>query len=122
MASIEDIQAVRTAVQNYIAASSNGDVKLAKCVFHSDARMSGYLDDEFITGTPELFFQSLENETPSGEAGGYSAEITSIEVAGKVAAVTLKETGFIGRNFTDLFHLAKIDGEWKIISKTFSSE
>ena len=28
----------------------------------------------------------------------------------------------MGINFTDYFHLAKIEGEWKIISKTFNPE
>ena len=33
-----------------------------------------------------------------------------------------KEAGFMRMNFTDYFHLAQIDGDWKIISKTFNPE
>jgi hypothetical protein len=56
---------------------------------------------------------------PEAATGEYHAEVESIQVMGDVATATLVETGFIGSNFFDFFHLIRVDGEWKIISKTF---
>ena len=48
-------------------------------------------------------------------------EIGPVEIRGNAAAVTIQEHGFGAHNFTDFMHLLKRDGEWKIISKTFST-
>ncbi|MGB2875439.1 MAG: nuclear transport factor 2 family protein, partial [Gaiellaceae bacterium] len=51
----------------------------------------------------------------------YEARITSVEQVGDAATATLEETGCWGSvSFTDFFALSKIDGEWKIVSKTFA--
>jgi hypothetical protein len=53
----------------------------------------------------------------------YKGEITFVDVAGNMASVTIKETGFgDGMSFTDYFHLIKVHGKWKIFSKTFTTE
>jgi hypothetical protein len=64
-------------------------------------------------------------KAPSMAEGGapYQGKIASLDVVGNVASVTIKETGFGGTMaFTDYFHLLKDQGEWKIISKTFTTE
>ena len=92
-----------------------------RAIFHDNALMSGYMMGEYLMGSPEPFFQAVENPPPgAGTSGAYQAEITSVEVSGPVASITLKEAGFMGVNFTDYFHLAKVNNEWKIISKTFN--
>jgi hypothetical protein len=114
----------RAVIEEYVAASNVGSVERLKTIFHENALMSGYFMGEYLMGSPEHFFQTVGNpppDTPPNE-GNYKAEITSVDVSGPVAAVTLKEIGFMGMNFTDFFHLAKVDGNWKIISKTFNPE
>ena len=36
-----------------------------------------------------------------------------------MATAKLVETGFMGSNFVDFFQLIRVDGAWKIISKTY---
>ena len=86
--------------------------------------MNGYLNDQLVLGDPEPFFLEIENNPSMAEGGApYQGEITSVDVAGNVASVTVKETGFAGTmSFTDYFHLIKVDDEWKIFSKTFTTE
>ena len=94
-----------------------------KAIFHPDALMSGYMMGEYMMGSPEPFFQVVkEHPSPSESGTVYTAEISKVEVTGKVARATLKETNFMGMNFTDYFHLAKVDKKWMIISKTFDIE
>ena len=111
-------------VQKYIDGTYQGDVSALRECFHSKAVMNGYMNDQLLLGDPEPFFQEIENNPSMAEGGApYQGEITSVDVAGNVASVTVKETGFAGTmSFTDYFHLIKVDDEWKIFSKTFTTE
>ncbi len=118
---MSDETQVRAAMQEYIDGSDTGDVARVKAAFHQDALMTGYMNGELQLGSPEPFFQVLENP-PSGAPptkGNYSAEIIKVELVGDIASVTLKEYGFLGMNFLEYFHLLRQDRNWKIISKTF---
>ena len=116
--------AARAVIEEYVAACNDGSVERLKAIFHEDALMSGYMMGEYIMGSPAPFYEAVANPPPEAPAnpGNYRGEITQVEVSGPVASVTLKEAGFMGMNFTDYFHLAEVNGEWKIISKTFNPE
>ena len=116
--------AVRKVVQQYIDGTYQGDAKVLRDCFHPKADMNGYLQDQLLLGSPEPFFENIENNPSMADAGApYKGEITFVDVVGKVANVTIKETGFGGdMAFTDYFHLIKERDEWKIISKTFTTE
>jgi hypothetical protein len=115
--------AVCEVVQKYIDGTYQGDVSALRECFHSKAVMNGYLNDQLLLGDPEPFFQEIGNNPSMAEGGApYKGEMTSVDVAGNVASVTVKETGFAGSmSFTDFFHLIKVDDEWKIFSKTFTT-
>ena len=58
---------------------------------------------------------------PLDSDGSYSARITSIEQVGDAATARVEEDGcWGGLSFVDFFTLAKIDGTWKIVNKTFA--
>lgn len=119
-----DNDAVREVVEKYIQGTYQGDVKALKACFHPNAVMNGYLNDQLMMGTPEPFFNDIANNPSMAEAGApYKGEIVSVDITGKVASAIIKETGFAGgMTFTDYFHLIRETDNWKIISKTFTSE
>lgn len=84
--------------------------------------MSGYLMEQGLVGSPQPFYDALTHAPADPPGSRYEAEITSVDVVGRIASVTLKERGFLGLDFTDLFHLMKLDGQWKIVSKTFTTQ
>jgi len=52
----------------------------------------------------------------------YKADVSAIHVAGRVASATVEESGFFGAmSFVNYFHLLNMEGDWKIVSKTFQS-
>ena len=123
MSQTTETDGARAIIQEYVDACVAGNVERLRAIFHDDALMSGYMMGEYLMGSPEPFFQAVESPPQGAETGGdYKAEITHIEVSGPIASITLKEVGFMGINFTDYFHLAKVNDEWKIISKTFNPE
>ena len=116
--------AVCEVVQKYIDGTYQGDVSALRECFHSKAVMNGYLNDQLVLGDPEPFFLEIENNPSMAEGGApYQGEIASVDVAGNVASITVKETGFASTmSYTDYFHLIKVDEKWKIFSKTFTTE
>ena len=120
---IDDVAAVRAVVERYVDATRRADIEQLRATFHPGAFMAGYLGDDLLVGTPEPFFADVGSRPSMAETGApYHAEITSIQVAGRAAAVTLEEDGFFGAfRFVNYFHLLKVDGEWEIVGKTFAS-
>ena len=120
---IDDVAAVRAVVERYVDATYRADIEQLRSTFHPGAAMSGYLGDDLLVGTPEPFFADMGSRPSMAETGvAFKPEITSIQVSGRAAAVTLEEDGFFGVfRFVNYFHLLKVDGEWKLISKTFAS-
>lgn len=110
-------------MERYVDATFRADVEAVRRTFHPEASMSGWLGDELLVGTPEPFFLDLGSRPSMAETGApYKAEISSIEVNGRAAGATLTESGFFGvMSFVNYFTLLLMDGEWRIMSKTFGS-
>ena len=95
-------------ILEYVEACRTGSAERLRAIFHPDALMSGYFRGE----TPN----------PSETGRAYSGEITSVDECGNCASVTLKETGYLGCNFTNWFHLARVNEAWVILAKSYIDE
>ena len=116
-----EIAAVRKVIEQYVE-GSKGNVETLQAIFHSEARMTGYIGADLMVGTPQPFFDAVKSVVTPELATTYKAEIQSIEVVGQAATATLVESGFAGNDYTDFFQLIRQDGNWLIISKTFHQE
>ncbi len=114
------VQAIADA---YIAATYEGDAETLRKIFHESAVMNGYMDGKLLMSGPEPFIEQM-GSNPSLKASGapYKAAIDYIDVSGNIGSVTISETGFGPKSFTNYLHVLKQDGEWKIVSKTFTGE
>jgi hypothetical protein len=115
-----DYASVRTVIENYIEGSFIADTALLKRCFHPKALMSGHYRGELDIGSPQPFYDQLESEPSSKSSGdGYQAEISFIHIAGRMASAGLVETNLLGSDYVNHFHLLKIDGGWRIVSKIY---
>ena len=111
--------AITEVVQLYIDGSRDGDADKLRRAFHPDARMFGSLAGQRIDVPIEEFF-ALASGRPADVDGTYEARVVSLEQVDDAATAAIEETGFWGTlSFTDFFSLSRIDGEWKIVNKTF---
>ena len=112
---------IAEAIELYTQGTYEGDGEKLRSVFHERAVMHGYFDDEFIAESPAAFIESVEGLRMRDSGAEYRSSIVSMEIEGRVAAVTLGETGYPGgMSFTNYFHLIDDGTGWKIISKTFT--
>ena len=113
----------KAVIEEYIEACRVGSSERLQHIFHPQALMSGYYQGEFYLGSPQPFIDEVSQEPCPAETGApYHADISEIEISGNMASGFIKEVGFLGDNYTNWFHLAKLGNEWKIICKSYQDE
>jgi putative lumazine-binding protein len=113
-------EAIEQTVQLYVAGASKGDAAKLKKAFHDAAWMYGSVGGQRFDMPVDQLAETVMQQ-PLDSDGSFSARITALEQVGDAARVTLEEEGcWGGLSFVDYFTLAKIDGSWKIVNKTFA--
>jgi len=115
----QEAEAIERAVQCYIDGAKAGDASKLREGFDERGWMFGSLGDHrYDMPLPEYI--AMADGQPGDTDGSYKARIVSLEQVGDAATVVLEEEGFWGSvSFTDFFTLAKVEGSWKIVNKTF---
>lgn len=118
-----DYEKIEALIRDYFDAVGNADIARLKTIFHEKASMNGYLGSDMVIGTPEIFFADLSSK-PSMKSEGTDCRmvIKHIHVCGNIADASIFVDNFFGAfPIQDYFHLLKVDGEWKILCKTFTT-
>lgn len=118
--SASDDTAVRAPLELYLKAHATGDPNLIRKAFHGDARILFVREGKFTILTTEEFANRF-NGKPAADEVQRKRAIESVDVAGNAASARIK-LDYPQTAFTDYMQLLKIDGEWKIVSKTFYAE
>jgi len=103
----------------YVEGCREGDGAKLREAFHPDSRMWGSLGGQRYD-VPIADMIAMVDGQPVDVEGSYEARVTSVEQTDDAASVVLVEDGFWGSvSFVDFFSLARIDGAWKVVNKTF---
>jgi len=117
---IDDYDGIARAVACYIEGASRGDAAKLHGVFHADARMFGQLAGARVD-IPIGELIELSVKAPLDSDGRYRGRLTQVVQTGDAAVATIVEDGCWGTvSFVDFLSLARIDGTWKIVNKTFA--
>ena len=112
---------VRAAVERYVDGVRRNDPEAVKRAFSDDAVMWGYLGPDYVTQSAAAFADEVVATAPPADPA-YSYEIHGIEVFGNIASAVLDEDAYLGADFRNHFGLVRIDGEWRITSKVFTTK
>jgi hypothetical protein len=115
----QETDQITRAVNLYIEGVGDGDAAKLRMAFHPDARMWGSMAGQrYDEPISELI--ALVAEKPANVDGSFQARVTSLEQTDDAASATVAEERFWGTvSFVSFFSLARIDGTWKIVNKTF---
>jgi hypothetical protein len=117
---IDEYDAIAQVLQLYMDGCARGEADKLQEAFHSDARMFGSLGGQRFDVPIQTLFE-LTAHGPADTAGRYRGRIVSVMQVGDAAMAAVAEDGFWGSvSFMDFFTLAKIDGRWWIVNKTFA--
>ena len=106
-------------VQLYIEGVATGDAAKLEQAFHPEARMYGAVDGQRYDIPISEMIKMIAAQ-PADTDGSFGASVRSVDEEGDAATVSIEEHGFWGvLSFVDYFSLARIDGSWTIVNKTF---
>ncbi len=112
--------AVRTAVEQYLKSHATGNGDFVRTVFHPKLMMMWVLNDTLATRTSKEYTDGFRGQPPADEAQR-RRWISSVDVAG-TAAVAKLTLDYPSATLIDFLSLLKINGEWKVVGKIFSSQ
>ncbi len=123
IAQTSDKEAARVPLENYIKAHATGDSEYARKAFHTEGNMTFIRDGKFISETFDSFIKRAFIGKPAAdeEKRQSGRKIEAIDVNGN-AAVARIVLDYPTVKFVDYMTLLKINGEWKIVNKSFYAE
>jgi hypothetical protein len=109
--------AIRETIQHYFQGHATGQGEHFRKAFHPDAKLFFIRDGRLTQWTSEEYIARASGK-PAADEAQRKRIIDSIDISGNAAIVkvTLDYPNVV---FTDYMSLLKIEGQWKIINKTF---
>ena len=114
-------EAVRVPLENYMKGHATGNAEFMRKAFHTEGKLIFIRDGKYSTRTFEEYIAGMKDGKPAPDEAGRKRWIESVEVTGN-AAVGKIILDYPNGKFTDYMTLLKIDGEWKIVNKSFYFE
>lgn len=112
--------AVRVPLENYIKGHETGDPEYMRKAFHTEGNLIFVRDGKYTTRTFAEYIGGMSGK-PAADENARKRSIESIDVMG-TAAVAKVILDYPNVKFIDYFTLLKINGEWKIVNKSFHAE
>lgn len=122
IASAQDAEkeAARVPLENYLKGHATGDGEYMKKAFHTEGNMIFIREGKYMTRSFADYIAGFTGKPPVDEAKR-KRWIESVEVSGN-AAVGKIILDYPTVKFVDYMAMLKINGEWKIVNKSFYAE
>ena len=113
---------IREAIKYYADGMKSHSVEILKEGFHRQAILCGYLVDQMFAAPIQGLYDWVQSNPAPAETGEvFDCSILAIEITGRVATATVRETSHEG-DVIDYFHLLKDKDRWWIVSKLWDAE
>ncbi|MBL8149090.1 MAG: nuclear transport factor 2 family protein [Blastocatellia bacterium] len=116
----QEEDAVQIPIQNYFKGQATGNPEYIRKAFHPDAKLFFIHEGRYSQLTLDEFTARF-NGKPAPDEMERKRSIEKIDISGNAAMVKLI-LKYPTVTFTDYMSLLKIEGEWKIVNKTFYAE
>ena len=111
--------AVRAVINQYFRGHATADPVEMRKAFLPTAHIEGNRDGKFVSWTAEEYSSRFSGK-PAPDEASRKRTIDRVEVSG-TAAMASATLVHGATTFTDYFVLLKVNGEWKIANKVYSS-
>lgn len=112
--------AVRVPLENYLKGHATGNPEFMRKAFHTEGKLIFIRDGKYATRTFEEYIGGMSGK-PAPDEDKRKRWIESVDIAGNAAFGKII-LDYPTVKFVDYMSLLKIDGEWKIINKSFYAE
>ena len=111
--------AVRAAVNQYLKGHATGSADEMRRAFLPSAHIEGIREGKFVSWTAEEYASRFSGK-PAADEASRKRTIDRVDVSG-TAAMARATLVHGATTFVDYFVLLKVNGEWKIANKVYSS-
>lgn len=113
--------AINDVISLYFKGTYDGNADMLRQAFHPNAHISGTINDDYCDWTLSDFIARVTAEpTAANKNEHYDKKIIFVDSIGNIAMA--KARVVIGETiFTDLISLLKLNGQWCIRNKLFTS-
>lgn len=115
--------AVRQAIEHYFRGHATGNGEHYKKVFHTEAKLFFIREGKFMQRTSAEYIAGAgtSDKPAAPDEAQRKRYIESLDITGNAAMVKVI-LDYPNQRFTDYMSMLKIDGEWRIVNKTFVAE
>jgi hypothetical protein len=115
-----DEDQVRAVLNEYFAGHATGDGSHYAKIFHPNMKLYYVKDGKYAERSRDDYIAGATGK-PADDEAKRRREIALIDITGDAATAKLV-LHYPTVTFTDYMSLLKIDGEWKIVAKTFTAD
>jgi hypothetical protein len=118
-----EIEAIEKVVWTYLDGLYEGDTSKLGQAFHEVSHLYA-ADKGGVADVPRAQWFDLVKSRPSAKSRGLKRtdRIVSIDLSGPETAFVKLECSLHPRYFTDYLTLLKLEGGWKVVSKTYRTD
>lgn len=120
LADAKEKELVKIPLENYLKGHETGSAEFMKKAFHTEGKLIFVRDGKYTTRSFEEYINGMSGK-PAADEAQRKRWIESIDVAGNAATAKII-LDYPTVKFVDYMSLLKIDGEWKIVNKSFYAE
>ena len=117
-AQTDELSKIHKTLNDYMIGGDEQNGERIASAFHPQAMMKFIRDGQYTEVNAADFFR---NGVKPGTKLDRTCEVASVDITGHAAMAKLL-LKYADKTFTDYMALLKIDGEWKIINKSFYLE
>ncbi len=118
-----EIEAVEKVVRTYLDGLYEGDTGKLAQAFHEVSHLYSVSDGGVADVPREKWFEFVKGrESPKSKGLKRTDRIVSIDLSGPETAFVKLECSIHPRYFTDYLTLLKLNGGWKVVSKTYRTD
>lgn len=116
---MSELQAIESQILAYFQGLHEGNIDLIQKVFLPAAEIFGYYEGDKVTLKLHEYLNILKRMSPPVMLDEeFDMRIDGIDQIGLIASVRTRYL-FQALRYTEYLALMKIDGEWRIVNKTF---
>jgi hypothetical protein len=112
--------AVRETIENYFRGHATGNGEYFKKAFHPDAKLFWIRDGQLSERTSADYIAGASGK-PAPDEAKRKRRIESIDITGNAGIVKVS-LDYPDAHIIDYMSMLKVNGEWKIVNKTFYVE
>ena len=118
-----DIEAVEKVVWTYLDGLYEGDTGKLAQAFHEVSHLYSVSDGGVADVPREKWFEFVKGRaSPKSKGLKRTDRIVSVDLSGPETAFVKLECSIHPRYFTDYLTLLKLNGGWKVVSKTYRTD